>query len=261
MDGKFEILIVEDDSSLCRELSELIEDSDDLVLIAATNAADRAVAYIKDTMPDAVILDLELYQGKGSGLNVLHDIRMLSLSKKPYILVTTNNSSTRTYEAARALGADYIMSKHQDDYSSQNVLDFLRIMRPTIKGSYNSSPGITNTTETPEQYSKRIYRRIMAELNCVGISPKSVGYTYLADAIYLMAKQPTQNICTVLADKYKKSKSSIERAMQNAIHRTWRVQELSVLLEHYKANIDARKGSPTLTEFICYYANMIRNEY
>lgn len=261
MNEKLEILIVEDDAALCRELSELIEDSDDLVFIAATNAADKAVEYIKDTLPDAVILDLELHQGKGSGLNVLHDIRTLSLSKKPYILVTTNNSSARTYETARALGADYIMSKHQEDYSSQNVLDFLRIMRPTIKGSYTSSPGMTNTTETPEQYSKRIYRRIMTELNHVGISPKSVGYAYLADAIYLMAQQPTQNICTVLADKHKKSEASIERAMQNAIHRTWRTQELSVLLKHYQANIDTEKGSPTLTEFICYYANIIKNEY
>lgn len=261
MSDKFEILIVEDDVALCKELSELIEDSDDLFLIAATNDSDKAVAYIKDTMPDAVILDLELHQGKGSGLNVLHDIHTLFLSKKPYILVTTNNSSATTYEAARALGADYIISKHQEDYSSRSVLDFLRIMRPTIKSAKTSASDAANTTETAEQHSKRIYRRIMTELNCVGINPKSVGYAYLADAIYLMAKQPVQNICTVLADKYKKSEPSIERAMQNAILRAWKTQEITVLLEHYKAKINPMKGSPTLTEFICYYANMIRTEY
>ncbi|MGN1084755.1 MAG: sporulation initiation factor Spo0A C-terminal domain-containing protein, partial [Lachnospiraceae bacterium] len=182
-------------------------------------------------------------------------------SKKPYILVTTNNSSTTTLETARALGADYIMSKHQKDYSSQSVLDFLRIMLPTIKSFQSPSSEVRSTPETAEQYTKRIYRRIMTELNHVGINPKSVGYAYLADAIYFMVQQPTQDICTVLAEKYNKSEASIERAMQNAIHRAWKTQDIDTLLKYYKAKISSAKGNPTLTEFICYYANELKNNY
>lgn len=260
MDKKLEILIVEDDITLCNQLRILIEDSEDMYLIAITNSSDEAVKYIKDTLPDAVILDLELHQGKGSGLHVLHEVRSLSLSKTPYYLITTNNSSTTTYETARTLGADYIISKHQEGFSPQSVLDFLRIIHPTIVSVQNSS-NISVPKETQAQYSKRIYQRIFAELNHIGINPKSVGYAYLADAIYHMAKQPSHNICTVLADKYNKTETSIERAMQNAINRAWKTCSIDELLHYYKAKISSAKGNPTITEFICYYANIIKNEY
>lgn len=261
MNEKLEILIVEDDTLLSKELALLIDNSDDLFLIAVTNDSFKAIEYIKDTVPDVVILDLELHQGKGSGLNVLYNIHTLSLSKKPYILVNTDNSSVITHETARTLGADYIMSKQQEDYSSQSIIDFLRIIHPAIKNIQISSSDVSNTTKPTEQYSKRICRHIMAELNHVGINPKSVGYTYLIDAIYLMVKQPAQSICAALADKYNKSESSIERAMQNAINRAWEIQDMKELMRCYTAKISSAKGSPTLTEFICYYANIIRNEY
>lgn len=261
MNRKLELLLVEDDVVLCNEMQELIENTDDMILLAVTNDSNKALEHIKDSMPDVVILDLELNLGKGSGLHVLQGLRSLLLSKKPYILVTTNNSSTMTYESVRALGADYIMSKHQEGYSCESVLDFLRIMSPTIQTAHMATEGASGTPETAEQYTKRIRTRIMTELNHVGISPKSVGYTYLTDAIYLMAKQPTQNICTILADKYRKSESSVERAMQNAINRAWKTYDTSELLHYYTAKINSEKGNPTITEFICYYANKLRSEY
>ncbi len=261
MNEKLEILIVEDDTLLSKELALFIDNSDDLFLIAITNNSVKAVEYIKDCMPDVVILDLELHQGMGNGLNVLYDIHTLSFSKKPYILVNTNNSSITTHETARTLGADYIMSKHQEGYSPQSIINFLRIMRPTIKSIQMTSSDTSNTAKPAEQYSKRIYRRIMAELNHVGINPKSVGYTYLMDAIYFMTKQSTQSICATLANKYNKSEASIERAMQNAINRAWKVQDFKELMRHYTAKISSAKGAPTLTEFICYYANIIKTEY
>lgn len=260
MTKKFEILIVEDDISLCQQLTDLIEDSEDMYLIASTNDSEQATKLIQDTLPDVVILDLELHQGCGSGLNVLHNVQSLSLAKKPYFLVTTNNSSSTTYQAARNLGADYIMSKHQNEYSPASVLDFIRIMRSSILENQKNS-GVHETIETPEQHTKRIQQRIFTELNHVGINPKSVGYTYLAEAIYIIAKTPSQNIYDVLADKYKKSEASIERAMQNAINKAWKTYDIDELLHYYKAKISSAKGNPTITEFVCYYANLIKNEY
>ena len=49
-----------------------------------------------------------------------------------------------------------------------------------------------NTTQTKEQHEKRINRRISTELNNVDISPKAIGYTYLAEAISTMMNNPTQ---------------------------------------------------------------------
>ena len=262
MNAKLEILVVEDDASICNEFAQQILDTEDMILIGATNNSTTALKYIKDYEPDVVILDLELHQGSGNGLSILKDLSTLNLSRKPYFLITTNNSSNTTYEIARALGADFIMSKHQNDYSTKAVLDFLKTIHTAIKHTQRFSTEIkSNTTETTEQYTRRIKRHIMTELNHVGINPKSVGYTYLTDAIMIMQSQPTQNICTIIAEKYKKSEASVERAMQNAINRAWKVTDINELLQHYTAKISSVKGNPTITEFICYYANKIRNEY
>ena len=133
MDNKLSILLVEDDQYACKQIINLADNSDDMMLVGVTNNAFKALEYIRDTLPDVVILDLELHHGSGSGLNVLSGIRDMSLCKVPYILITTNNSSSVTYETARQLGADYIMSKHQDGYSEKSVIDFLRMLAPVIK--------------------------------------------------------------------------------------------------------------------------------
>lgn len=262
MDNKLSILLVEDDTSICENIIENIDDSKDLILVGVTNNAFKALDEIKNTLPDAVILDLELHQGGGSGFDVLSGLRALNLNVPPYVIVATNNSSAITYESARQLGADYIMSKHQENYSEKTVLNFLRMIAPVIKNRHRSISSQTNSVlESPALFKKRLNRRIMAELNQIGISQKSVGYKYLIDAITIIINQPTQNLCSVIAQKYSKTESSVERAMQNAINRAWATSDINDLLTFYTAKINSTKGVPSLTEFIFYYANKLKNEY
>jgi DNA-binding response OmpR family regulator len=70
MERKLSILLVEDDPNACKDMIEDIEELDDTALIGVTNNSTKAVDYIKDYLPDAVILDLELHQGSGNGLFV-----------------------------------------------------------------------------------------------------------------------------------------------------------------------------------------------
>lgn len=263
MDDKLSILLVEDDPNACKRIINLVDNSADMMLVGVTSISDKALDYIKDTLPDTVILDLELHRGSGSGLDVLNGLKALNLNVVPYILVTTNNSSTITYETARSLGADYIMAKHQEKYSEKAVIDFLRLLAPAIKSRRTSSSvdSIETSTESPAYFEKRVTRRIISELNLIGINQKSVGYKYLTDAILITIKEPTQNICTIISKKYDKTECSVERAMQNAINRAWAISGIDDLLEHYTAKISSSKGVPTLTEFIFYYANKIKNEY
>ena len=255
------VLIVEDEPSVCQSFLNLAENMEDIYIVSVTNNASKAVSDIKDFLPNAVILDLELHQGGGSGLDVLQELQELSLDTVPYILITTNNTSSITYEYARQLGADFIMSKHQENYSEKTALDFLKMMKNVIHNKRKTSPLIQLTTESPKQQNKRITRRIISELNNIGINPKSVGYQYLIDAIFIVIQKPTQNLCTVIGQKYKKTESSVERAMQNAICRAWRQTDIEDLLIYYTAKVHSEKGVPTVTEFIYYYANKIKNEY
>lgn len=102
-------------------------------------------------------------------------------------------------------------------------------------------------------------RLVSLELDAVGISPKAIGYQYLSDAVLLIMQGHPHNICSTLAKQYKKTDSSVERAMQNAINKAWRTTDIDDLLKHYTARINSDKGVPTLTEFIHYYANKIKN--
>lgn len=261
MERELSVLLVEDDPQACEGIATYIDTLDDVILTSITNNASKAEQMILDTLPDAVILDLELHGGSGSGLSLLQALHSTPPAKMPYILITTNNSSAVTYEAARQLGADFILSKHQNDYSAQSVVEFLRVLKYVIQKNHEKINQGQDSTESPAQKNRRITRRICLELDRVGISTKAKGYQYLADAILLVSKAPTPNLCTIIGQKYGKTESSVERAMQNAIAKAWRTTPIDDLLTYYTAKINSEKGVPTMTEFIYYYANKIKNEY
>lgn len=255
------VLLVEDEPNVCESFINLFENIDEMELVDVTNNATKAIQNIEYYLPDAVILDLELHQGGGNGLDILKALNEKPLSVLPYILVTTNNTSSLTYEYARQLGADFIMSKHQDSYTEKTALEFLLMMKTVIQNKRKTYSSSQIFKDSPELHQKRFNQKIINELNLIGISPKSVGYKYLIDAIYIAIEKPIPNISLKVAQKYHKTESSVERAMQNAINRAWRNSDINDLFKYYKAKVDTEKGSPTLLEFIYYYANKIKNEY
>lgn len=248
------ILIVEDNPETCAAYIQYANNIKDISVINVTNDANEAITNIKDYSPDAVILELELLQGAGNGLNVLEGIHNLSLNKSPYILITTNNSSTVTHNYARKLGADFILSKNQIGYTDKLPLEFLL----KIKSEILSESEIFNTeTHNILSDNSNIQPYIASELECVGIQPKAVGYKYLADAI-LMLVNNSSDIYITLAAKYQRTEESIKRAMQYEINRAWKTCDTNQLLSHYTAHINPSKGVPTTTELIYYYADKIK---
>lgn len=254
------VLLVEDDQDACHAFTSYADSLEEIVIVGVTSSAIQAVQDMQDLIPDAVVLDLELHHGQGSGFDVLQGLGSLSRSSKPYVLITTNNSSRITYEYARQLGADFIFSKHQTDYSEKSALDFLLMMKSTIQST--SPPAKDTRSELPNEKNQRIYRRVIAELTHIGISQKAKGYQYLIDAILLLIDAPQQQrLSSVIGSKYGKTEASVERAMQNAINRAWKTTDIDDLLRYYEARINSERGVPTSTEFIYYYANKIRASY
>lgn len=261
MEHALTILIVEDDPQTCARFAEYADCTPNISIIGITNNAHRALELVSEMQPDAIILDLELNHGKGNGLFFLQNLKSADIPFKPYILVTTNNTSNTTYDYARQYGADFIMSKHKDDYSEKHAIDFLEMMKDIIQNNISRQHPSYTTTESPIQYEKRLKKRISMEIDKVGISPKANGYQYLIDAIYLAIKGKTTNICVDIGQLYAKTSSSVERAIQNAINRAWNTEDIEELALHYTAKIRPDKSAPTLTEFISYYANKIKHGY
>lgn len=253
------VLLVEDDPVACEAFVSLFDQNDAFRLVDVTNNSFKAVEIARDCLPDIVILDLELHQGRGTGLLFLRDLKQEVLSKQPYILVTTNNTSTTTYDYVRQMGVDFIMSKHQEDYSVKGAVEFLAMMKDIILDK--SRQACLEPMTTPEQRNKRLMQRIASELNLIGVSPKAIGYRYLQEAILLAVQGEKGNLSSKVGQKLGKTTSSVERAMQNAINRAWSATDPEDLLVHYTARISSDRGVPTLTEFIYFYANKLKLEY
>lgn len=261
MERILHIMIIEDDTNACKHYTKYIEEYKELSITTITNNSYRALELLSEQFPEAIILDLELNTGKGNGLLFLQELKRKLLPFKPYILVTTNNSSSITHDYVRQLGADFIMSKHQDGYSEHTALDFLQMMRDIILNQHLAEKNDALPQESSLQKEKRLKRMIHMELDNIGISPKMIGYNYLTEAILLVLDGQNSNLCTTIGLHYAKTDSSIERAMQNAIKSAWRHSDIDVLLKNYTARINPDRGVPTLTEFIYYYANKIENTF
>ena len=257
---RMEVLVLEDEPSERQALIEKIDAcTEHLHLAFATDNADDALTSISGFCPDAVILDLELHKGYGDGFEFLTKLKQLKLQKPPFILVTTWNISPTTHKAARDLGADYVLTKTTKGYSEQTPVDFLVSLRSVI---FSRAPRPDDTAVMDDsEKEKQVRRRIMAELNKVGVNPKSKGYGYLIDAIEMIMVENRHHICQEVGKKWKKAENSVERAIQNAINRAWNTADPQDLLDNYTAYIKSERGVPTITEFIYYYAQKIKPDF
>ena len=259
MNQPLSILLVEDEPLECQEMIQQIESISEVTLVGVTNNTVKALEYVADMQPDAIILDLELHKGYGNGLSFLDSLRELRTSVPIYILVTTNNISSVTHDGARKMGADFIMIKSQEDYSAKGVIEFLRSLKNIIHSNKKTVLHSENT-DSPKQKQQRVKNRIIKELEHIGIAPNAIGRNYLIDSIIHIVNDNSENILTAISQKHSKTESSVERAMQNAIDKAWKTSHIDDLEKYYTARIQSARGVPTIMEFIYYYAEKIKNE-
>ncbi len=257
MDTTLSILIVEDDKLSCDELTRCIAQYEDLQVCAVCSSSTEAETQARYHLPNVIILDLELHHGGGNGLMFLDHLLANPLSVDPFILVTTNNMSRIVLDQAKALGADFTLTKYEEGYCTQYVIDNIRMLRNAILRKNTTRRVSVGSPASEEQLLRnRIYR----EMDLIGIKAKAKGYNYLVDAIFLILTGNDGNLSRTLAQKYNKTTTSIERAMQNAIKQAWTTSCIEDLLQNYEAKIRPEKGYPTMMEFIYYYVKKIKSE-
>lgn len=286
MNDIIKILILEDDAEDRRAFQEYISTQNDITLTGCTGSATEALALTRQETPHAIIIDLELHDGDGNGLQFLSELKLLSLSVSPFLLITTNNSSHTIHEAARSLGADFILTKYQTGYSAAYVIDFLKMMYKTIhpdKEPYTTASVSASKPESPSESpvaetsassedskthvsvkdipESELMAFVCEELNLLGISPKAVGFRYLADSVLIKLKDPYDNIYRFLGPKYKRSDPSIERSMQYAINRAWRTSNPLDMAQIYTARVHSERGVPTIMEFIFFLVTKTENHF
>ena len=255
----FSILIVQEDICTCKELTHYFSNIDDTYIIGCTATASEAVSLCQLHKPDALILDLELHHGNGTGLDVLEALNNLPDYQMPYVLITTYNSSQIVHERARQLGADFILYKHQNNYSSEYAARFLISMKDVIKSMPKHSLNNPNDINSSICKQQQFRKKILNELQILGFNPKYKGYKYLLDAIE-MTNNGIYYFVAEIAKKYSATNTSVERAMQNAINKAWDSADAETLLSHYTSKVDLVKGAHTPVEFVRYFAHFISTE-
>lgn len=252
------LLIVEDDLKECKIYRKIVDRREDVEIVAITNSSSKAIEEVKNYLPDAVILDLELNNGEGSGFDFIERIEKMDIKNFPKIVVTTNVHSDSVYDFCHENNIDFIFYKKQQNYSQEKVINTLILLK-----GYDSKQKIEEPSFDKNTREEVIKNKINKELDNIGISSHLQGRQYLFDAIFFIIENDNKSntpIVQYLVGIYKKSNSTISRAMQNAILHAWRVTPLEDLCNFYTARIDYERGVPTPTELIYFYAEKIKKE-
>ncbi len=115
-----QILIVDDAHFILDRLASLINEyTPDSSIRSAINA-EQALALVTASLPDIVILDINLPDF--SGIEVLKKIREKN-KVKPVIIMLTNNTISDYRLACLELGANYFLDKSKDFLMLTSVIE------------------------------------------------------------------------------------------------------------------------------------------
>jgi DNA-binding NarL/FixJ family response regulator len=122
------VYLVEDSALLCQRIVEQLTDPGRIEVTGQAGTEGMAIRSIRESRPDAVIVDIRLREG--SGVNV---VRSIAQAKRPgdppTVIVLTNYPVPEYYTECLAMGADYFFDKSTEFERVGEVLDELAANR------------------------------------------------------------------------------------------------------------------------------------
>ena len=193
------ILIAESEEPLRNAL--VLELRKEFVVYSAKNG-DRAMALLRSQKPDILILSLSLH-----GTDGLLFLEEAGPHLPPRILCLTNVITDYIAQAAKGLGADYILLKPCT----------LRSITRRVQDM--AQPRLPEPSLDPEKITAR-------HLQLLGIQPSWDGFLMLCIAIPLFAQDTTQRLAKDLYPQICSrcnccSDVAVERSIRMAIERAW----------------------------------------
>ncbi|MCI5823089.1 MAG: sporulation transcription factor Spo0A [Pararoseburia sp.] len=246
MKNKITIGIAEDNDIVAETLGGIVRSEDEFELIDITYSGQEAISLIREKNPDVMLLDVVM--PAGGGLDVLSSFQGDTTIKTKFIMVSAIGDEKITRDAF-AMGAKYYIMKPFDADS------VIRRIKNIMK-----EPEKDGTKEKSQELDKIITNSLVT----LGVPAQLNGYKYLRVAIRLVVEDPTvvsavtKKIYPVIADMYKASAPSVERAIRHAVEVSWNrgnVQEMDRLFGY---TINHEKGKPTNSEYIAMIADHIR---
>ena len=118
------VYIVEDSPVLRERVIESLEETGNSRIVGSADTEDDAVSGIIDSVPDAVVLDIQLREG--NGLNVLRRLRNIDLEVRPLVIILTNYNYPEFRYRAMTAGTDYFFDKATELHRVAEIIGALR---------------------------------------------------------------------------------------------------------------------------------------
>jgi two-component system, OmpR family, response regulator len=114
------VLLVEDSPVLAARLREALSAIGNVAVVATVDNEKDATNWVRATLVDVIILDLQLRQGSGFGV-----LRGLG-EQRPVVIVLTNYSLPEYRQSATRLGVDHFLNKASDYERLAEVIGAVR---------------------------------------------------------------------------------------------------------------------------------------
>jgi DNA-binding NarL/FixJ family response regulator len=123
------VFVVEDSAAVRERLVEMIREIDDVEVVGEAATYDAAVDGIMSTRPDVAVLDIKLADDRGSGIDVLSQVRKGLPAIKAIVL--SNYATPQHIKASSDAGAEYFLDKSAD---FERITEILEQMKSSTNG-------------------------------------------------------------------------------------------------------------------------------
>jgi two-component system nitrate/nitrite response regulator NarP len=265
MEEKMKVLLVEDTELDVCEFKKQIALCKDITLVGVTGSAIEGFKIAIEKNPDAIILDLELKEG--NGIEFVRKVRAIDFPVRPYILITTHNSSQTTLGGLTKEGADHYLVKSTKDYSALQAIEILRIMQPYFSNPKNII--FDETKDADELRDESLKNTLSIELMALGMPDSHQGKKYFVEAIILAIEilrddntfSLSKQVLPKIAEKHSSTPQNVERCIRYAIRYTWDNGDQSALQKNYPLTLSKNKGIPSAKNLVSFYANKLSESY
>jgi two-component system response regulator (stage 0 sporulation protein A) len=201
---------------------------------------EAALELLQTFAPDILVLNLML--PKVDGLSVLQQLRQRQMPTM--VLVQTAIDSPYVMNRLHQLGAEYVVRMPCLISALQmQILDFMQQLQDT----------------PPQTHCEDLL--VTSLLMQMGFSTKLAGYSYLADAIPLYARDPSQAITKELyvavGQLHRKDPILIERSIRSAIDKAWREGDQTLWQKYFRCLPDGTVERPSNGHFITRMAQLL----
>lgn len=253
MGNKIKVVVAEENKEYLEMICNTLSASRAFELCGSCSDGKEALALVKETSPDVIIVSSILTST--DGLGVAEEIGKMSANKRPIVFMTSLMANEALARAATAVGVTYFMVK---PFTSDVLIDRLTL--------FAGGGGINRRRDLPAASSESVELLVTSIIHEIGVPAHIKGYHYLREAIILAVNDIdiinaiTKVLYPTVARKFQTTSSRVERAIRHAIETAWNRGDLDTLNKFFGYTVSNTKGKPTNSEFIAMIADKLNLE-